>query len=164
MHKWRKLSPVGVREVIVKKLVISPTLFEKIKPVHSRFDLSPCGTEAREKILNAGNELFLSRYSSLKFEGILIDTVAAKISTAGYYQFLALEFLRPSLKVDNSRAGEAHMTFGIDSASSLGTTDVDTPVGTITFHITNSVTPFLFCLAGMDNMKVYYNKLIDLLI
>ncbi|KAI0994594.1 hypothetical protein K3495_g13587 [Podosphaera aphanis] len=59
-HEWRKLSPAGVPEVIVKKMAISPALFGKIKPVHSGFALSPCSTEAREKILNAGNGLFLS--------------------------------------------------------------------------------------------------------
>ncbi|POS84068.1 hypothetical protein EPUL_003472, partial [Erysiphe pulchra] len=56
----RKLSPAGIREVIVKKLSILPALFGKIKPVHSGFALSPCSTEARETILNAGNGLLLS--------------------------------------------------------------------------------------------------------
>ncbi|KHJ33787.1 hypothetical protein EV44_g3595 [Erysiphe necator] len=57
-----------------------------------------------------------------------------------------------------------HITFGIGLISSLGTTDVDTPVGSIKFHITISVTPFLSCLADMDKMKVHYNNLTDLLI
>ncbi|KAI0996724.1 hypothetical protein K3495_g11457, partial [Podosphaera aphanis] len=35
---------------------------------------------------------------------------------------------------------------------------------TITFHITKSTTPFLFCLADMDKMKVHYNNLTDFLI
>lgn len=59
-HEWRKLSPAGIRDVIDKKLAISPSLFGKIKPVKSGFALSPCSTEARENILNAGNSLFLS--------------------------------------------------------------------------------------------------------
>ncbi|POS84848.1 hypothetical protein EPUL_002434 [Erysiphe pulchra] len=59
-HEWRKFSPAGIREVIVKKLSISPTLIGRIKPVHSGFALSPCSTEAWEKILNAGNGLFLT--------------------------------------------------------------------------------------------------------
>ncbi|KHJ32024.1 putative eka-like protein [Erysiphe necator] len=49
-HEWRKLSPAGIREVAVKKLSISPALIGKIKPVHSGFALSPCSTEARDKI------------------------------------------------------------------------------------------------------------------
>ena len=59
-HEWRKLSPAGVREVIVKKLHISPSLLGKIKPVHSGFALSPSSPEAREEMLQAGNGLFLS--------------------------------------------------------------------------------------------------------
>ncbi|POS85141.1 hypothetical protein EPUL_004318 [Erysiphe pulchra] len=99
-----------------------------------------------EHLLTQSRPYLRSRYFSLKFEGILIDTGAAKVSTAEYNQFLALKRLRPTFKTDNSRAGEAHIIFGIGSTSSLGTTDVDTPVGTITFYITNSVTPFLFYL------------------
>ncbi|POS82481.1 hypothetical protein EPUL_005631, partial [Erysiphe pulchra] len=59
-HEWRKLSPAGIREIIVQKLAISPSSFGKIKPVNSGFALSPCSSEARETILNAGNGLFLS--------------------------------------------------------------------------------------------------------
>ncbi|POS85592.1 hypothetical protein EPUL_002819 [Erysiphe pulchra] len=51
-HEWRELSPAGIREVIVQKLAISPSLFGKVKPIHSGFALSPSGTEAREAILN----------------------------------------------------------------------------------------------------------------
>ncbi|KHJ34775.1 putative eka-like protein [Erysiphe necator] len=58
-HEWRKLSPAGVHEIIVKKIAISPALFGKVKPVHSGFALSPFSEEAREKIPNAGNGLFL---------------------------------------------------------------------------------------------------------
>ncbi|KHJ30755.1 putative eka-like protein [Erysiphe necator] len=59
-HEWRKLSPAGIREIIVQKLSISPSLIGKIKPVDSGFALSPCSTEARQAILDAGNGLFLS--------------------------------------------------------------------------------------------------------
>ncbi|KHJ34127.1 putative eka-like protein [Erysiphe necator] len=36
-HDWRKLSSAGIREVIVKKLQISPSLIGKIKTIHSGF-------------------------------------------------------------------------------------------------------------------------------
>ncbi|KHJ32266.1 putative eka-like protein [Erysiphe necator] len=60
-HEWRKLSPAGIREVIVKKLSISPTLIGKIKPVHSGFALSPCSSEAWENILKAGKRSLFDR-------------------------------------------------------------------------------------------------------
>lgn len=54
-----KASLAGIREVIAKKLLISPILIGKIKLINSWFGLSPCGTEAREKIINAENRLLL---------------------------------------------------------------------------------------------------------
>ncbi|KHJ34215.1 putative eka-like protein [Erysiphe necator] len=81
-HEWRKLSPAGIREVIVKKLAISPALFGKIKPVHSGFALSPCSTEARETMLNAGNRLFLSGAKlepATNWTSVIVPTVPATI-------------------------------------------------------------------------------------
>ncbi|POS83107.1 hypothetical protein EPUL_004738 [Erysiphe pulchra] len=81
-HEWRKLSPVGIRQVIVKKLAISPALFGKIKPVHSGFALSPCSTVARETILNAGKGF---SFSGAKLEAatnwvsVIVPTVPSKI-------------------------------------------------------------------------------------
>ncbi|KHJ30784.1 putative eka-like protein [Erysiphe necator] len=79
-HEWRKLSSAGIREVIVKKLSISPTLVGKIKPVRSGFALSPCSTEAREKIFNAANGLFLTGVkleAATNWVSVLIPTVPA---------------------------------------------------------------------------------------
>ncbi|KHJ36012.1 putative eka-like protein [Erysiphe necator] len=45
-HEWSKLSPAGIREVVVKRLAISPPLIGKIKPIHWEFALSPCSAEA----------------------------------------------------------------------------------------------------------------------
>ncbi|KHJ32126.1 hypothetical protein EV44_g3759 [Erysiphe necator] len=81
-HEWRKLSLAGIRGVLVKKLSISPALIGKIKPVHSGFAFSPCSTEARDKILNAGNGLFLSGAkleAATNWVSVLIPTVPAFI-------------------------------------------------------------------------------------
>lgn len=81
-HDWRKLSPAGIREVLVKKLMISPSLIGKIKPVQSGFALSPCSTEAREAILEAGNGLFLSGAKlepATNWVSVLIPTVPSSI-------------------------------------------------------------------------------------
>ncbi|KHJ34349.1 putative eka-like protein [Erysiphe necator] len=53
------MSTMAGRMILQQRLAISPSLFEKIKPVNSGFALSPCSTEAHETILNAGNGLFL---------------------------------------------------------------------------------------------------------
>ncbi|KHJ33346.1 putative eka-like protein [Erysiphe necator] len=81
-HEWRKLSPAGICEIIVKKLSISPTLIGRIKPIHSGFALSPCSTEAREKVLNARNGLFLTGAKleeATNWATVLIPTVPAVI-------------------------------------------------------------------------------------
>ncbi|POS82948.1 hypothetical protein EPUL_005815 [Erysiphe pulchra] len=71
-YEWRKLSPAGICEVIVKKLHISPSLIGRIKPVHSGFALSPCSSKAREEILKAVNGLFLS--------GVKLETATNRVS------------------------------------------------------------------------------------
>ncbi|KHJ33499.1 putative eka-like protein [Erysiphe necator] len=81
-HEWRKLSPAGIREVIVNKLAISPALFGKIKPINSGFALSPCSTEARETMLNAGNGLSLSGAKlepATDWTPVIVPTVPANI-------------------------------------------------------------------------------------
>ncbi|KHJ34274.1 putative eka-like protein [Erysiphe necator] len=81
-HEWRKLSPAGIREVIVKKLLISPSLMRKIKTVHSGFALSPSSSEAREQILKAENGLFLMGAKlepATNWIPILVPTVPAFI-------------------------------------------------------------------------------------
>ncbi|KAI0994222.1 hypothetical protein K3495_g13960, partial [Podosphaera aphanis] len=120
--------------------------------------------KSTKHILTHSDSFMEKPYSSLKFEGIIIDTGAAKISTAGFEQFLALKRLQPELELNTSRAGEAKVTFGIGKTSSIGTIDVCTPIGNITFHVTESTTPFLLCLADMDKMHVHYNNLTNLLV
>lgn len=81
-HEWRKFSPAGIREVIVKKLSTSPTLIGKIKPVNSGLALSPYSTEARKKILNAGNGLSLTGAkleAATNWVTVLIPTALAVI-------------------------------------------------------------------------------------
>ncbi|POS84115.1 hypothetical protein EPUL_002931 [Erysiphe pulchra] len=70
-HEWRKLSPAGIREVIVKKLAISPALFGKIKPVNSGFALCLCSTVARKTILNAGK--------ATNWVSVIVPTILSKI-------------------------------------------------------------------------------------
>ncbi|EAW21010.1 GAG-pre-integrase domain-containing protein [Aspergillus fischeri NRRL 181] len=94
-----------------------------------------------------------NRYSSDTFQGIMPDTGASGVSSAG--EFRALCKLDPKVRLNTSRAGEQKIKFGDgDPKPSLGTADVDTPIGTITFHILPTNTPFLFCLKDMNAMGV----------
>jgi len=48
--------------------------------------------------------------------------------------------------------GIVSVQFGIGSISSIGSIKVDTLIGTVEFHIVKVDTPFLLCLADMDNL------------
>jgi hypothetical protein len=104
-----------------------------------------------------------SRYSSKQFHGIMIDTGAAKRSTAGYGQFQALQRITP-VDIDYSTKGMVSVQFGIGSTSSMGSTMVKTPIGQVEFHIVKADTPFLLSLADMDKLHVYLNNLQDVLV
>ena len=89
---------------------------------------------------------FDNRYSSDIFQGIMPDSGAAGVSTAGNPQFLALQKLDPRVQLDTSTAGDHKIRFGKGTAFSQGTIQVHTPIGTITFHVVPTNTPFLFCI------------------
>lgn len=99
------------------------------------------------------------------FLGIVIDTGASVKSTARYDQFQALQHANPEMEMtlDTSTKGQAKVQFGIGSAISIGSTKVPTPIGEVEFHIVESSTPFLLCLADMDRLQVYYDNTKDVL-
>ena len=105
------------------------------------------------------------RYSKMRFQGILPDTGAARVSTAGKEQYLALQREDPSVQMDESTAGQASIRFGKGSTTtSIGTVTIETPIGTTKFHVLDTPTPFLLCLADMDRLGVYFNNTTDELI
>ncbi|KAL2885168.1 Ribonuclease H-like domain [Ceratocystis lukuohia] len=99
-----------------------------------------------------------SRYSSDEFMGLIIDTGAAKVSTAGISQFKALQALKPELALDTATKGHIKVRFGMGQASSLGTTVIDTGVGSVTFHVMDADTPFLLSLADLDRLGAFFNN------
>ncbi len=107
---------------------------------------------------------FDSRYSSDIFQGIMPDSGAAGVSTAGNPQFLALQKLDPRVQLDTSTAGDHKIRFGKGTAFSQGTIQVYTPIGIITFHVVPANTPFLFCIQDMDAMGVKFDNLRNVLI
>jgi len=94
------------------------------------------------------------KFNDAEFRGLLIDTGAARVSTAGLPQLRALTRLLPDLRLDKSKAGAVRVLFGWDAASSIGTVTVKTPVGAIVFHVIDKATPFIFSLADMDKKRI----------
>jgi hypothetical protein len=115
-----------------------------------------------------GDELFAftfnNRYSSHDFHGIMPDSGAAGISSAGESQLLALQKRDPSIQLDTSTAGSNKIRFGKGMAIVKGIVRVPTPLGTITFHVVPTNTPFLLCLQDMDAMGVRFDNLKNILI
>ena len=96
----------------------------------------------------------------------MIDIGASTKSTAGYGQFQALQRSNSTigLEIDTSTRGQVTVQFGVGSATSIGTTNVYTPIGEVEFHVVEASTPFLLCLADMDRLQVYYNNTRDVLV
>ena len=107
---------------------------------------------------------FDDRYLDAKFQGIMPDTGAAGVSTAGAPQVRALQAIEPSIEIDTSTAGQHKIRFGKGEATSLGTVNVLTPFGTIAFQVVPANTPFLLCIADMDKLGLKLDNLENVLI
>ncbi|KAI0994430.1 hypothetical protein K3495_g13752, partial [Podosphaera aphanis] len=104
------------------------------------------------------------RYSSAVYHGIIPDTGAAGVSTAGKPQVEALIKISPELKINTETAGQHNIRFGKGMASTIGTICVKTLLGPITFHVVPANTPFLYCIQDMDKMGVKLDNLKNVLI
>jgi hypothetical protein len=104
-----------------------------------------------------------ARYSTDRFYGVVIDTRASQKSTAGYGQVLAYQKSYP-VTIDIAKARMVKVQFGIGTASLIGLITINTPIGSVEFHIVRADTPFLLCLTDMDALRVYYNNLENTLI
>ncbi|KAF8854920.1 hypothetical protein BDZ45DRAFT_627121 [Acephala macrosclerotiorum] len=107
---------------------------------------------------------FEDRYSSEVFQGIMPDSGAAGVSTAGQLQFMALRKINASVQLDTATAGAHKIRFSKGTAVSQRTIRVDTPLGVIIFHVVPTNTPFLFCIQDMDKMGVKLDNLENVLI
>lgn len=119
----------------------------------------------RHRIIGQNNKdslpataFILDHYTNEAFQGILPDTGAARNSTAGKGQFEALQ-KEIKLVFNENTAGAVTISFGNGKPlSSIGSTVVKTPIGSIEFHILDTPTPFLLCLRDMDRLGVYLNN------
>src|SRR6266536_1284922 len=103
-------------------------------------------------------------YSSYEFQGIMLDSRATGISLASEPQVLALQKKDPTIQLDTSTARSNTIRFGKGTATVKGVVRVPTPLGTITFHVVPTNTPFLLCLQDIDIMRVRFDNLKNILI
>lgn len=121
-------------------------------------------TQSTDNITDVVTTYTLTRYSNDCFAGVLIDTGSAKVSTAGERQYNAYIKAFGDTALDQSTSGSVSIQFGIGKATSIGSVQVYMPIGTATFHVMPTDTPFLLCLQDMDRMGVYYNNIRDAII
>lgn len=107
-----------------------------------------------------------ARFGS-NFKGVMVDTGAARGSSAGKTQYEAYRAtIGKDVLIDESRAAKCH--FGIGSAMSLGIAPINFPVGpmwlTCNAHIVDANTPILMSIDDMDLLGIYLNNLQNVLI
>lgn len=102
-------------------------------------------------------------YHSERFYGIMIDTGAAYLSSAGMNQLLALQKQQVA-ELDTSKANTARFKYGKGRAYSKGTVTLHTPIGVVAFHVVDADCPFLLSLADMDRLGYYLNNVQNLMV
>ena len=106
----------------------------------------------------------LSNQYSTKYQGELWDTGAAAVSTVGKAQLEAYIRENPRTKIDWT-PGKTNVSFGGQGhQGSIGTVRIDNPIGTVTYYILNSPTPFLLSLADADRLGAYFNNISNVIV
>lgn len=121
-------------------------------------DIWKCDTET------PSNQFTLSDPYRTEYQGELWDTGASNYSTVGKNQLEAYLRLNPHTKVDWS-PGSAHIRFGGSPATTaLGTVRIKNALGTTTYHILDTPTPFLFSLKDADRVRAYFDNTKDIIV
>jgi hypothetical protein len=98
------------------------------------------------------------------YQGELWDTGAAKVSTVGKSQLEAYLRENPRTKVDWT-PGTTNISFGGQGPTpSQGTVRIHNPIGTVTYHVLGTPTPFLLCLADADRLGAYFNNVRNVIV
>ncbi|CCU74673.1 hypothetical protein BGHDH14_bgh03207 [Blumeria hordei DH14] len=95
----------------------------------------------------------LDRYSANVFQGIIPNSGAAEISTAGEAEFEALCQIDPTISLVPPQ-DKSTVRFGDAAAQKpLDMTAINTPFGLVVFHILQTKTPFLLNVRGMARLQ-----------
>jgi hypothetical protein len=113
--------------------------------------------------VTAAAQFFLKdRYSIYRFQGILPNTGASEFSTAGKKQFLVLQRKNPLISLNQNNAGIARVKFNnSESVELIGSVNMKTFIGIITFYVLKALTLFLICFRNINRLKVYFNNIIN---
>ncbi|RKF72448.1 hypothetical protein GcM1_248171 [Golovinomyces cichoracearum] len=87
----------------------------------------------------------------------------ANRSTVGYNQYIAFKNLF-GVDIDPSPKFKVNIWFGIGTTTTIGAIHVENPIGLVDFYVAQTDTPFLLSHADLDNLKVYFNSVDDILV
>jgi hypothetical protein len=105
-----------------------------------------------------------NQYSNVTFQGIILDSGAAGVSIARKLQVIIFQKLDPIISIDISITRNHKIRFGKKKAMSIGTIQISTPLGNITFHVLPTNILFLYCLQDMDRIKVKLDNIQNMLV
>ncbi|KHJ34622.1 putative eka-like protein [Erysiphe necator] len=100
------LSPAGFREIITKRLSVSPASIGLIKPVRSGFALSPYSSDSRKNLLSAARGLFISGATletASNWTPILVPTIPRSIWTVEGHIEITKSILADEIKRVSSK-------------------------------------------------------------
>lgn len=103
------------------------------------------------------NSLTDLQYNDTKLKELLIDSGASTWLIGGIGQLKVLKQLNNSIQPNKNTARSANFIFGIRSVALIGSVDLDTLLGLITFYIVPVNTLFLLYLAKINKHRAFFN-------
>ncbi len=102
-----------------------------------------------------------SRYDDREFKNLLIDHDVAIRSSKNIEQYTTLKRL---FNIDLNKNDISKFKFDIDNSFSIDSINLNISIDRIKFDIILVNISFLFCLADLDRLDIYFNNLINMLI
>ncbi len=104
----------------------------------------------------------IERYTSEMFYDIMIDSNASIRSIVEYEQYLAF-IKNTSIDLNRTKTDSVNVQFEIESTASLKSLIIDISIELVEFHMIKTDTSFLLNLADMNELKIYFNNVENIL-
>lgn len=109
--------------------------------------------------------IVIERYNDQQFYDIMIDSDIFRHSTAKYKQYLAYSKDNENLiKLNIITAERVIVQFEVESVFFIESIMIQLSIDSIEFHIVKANIFFLFCLADMNRLRVFFGNVINMLV
>jgi hypothetical protein len=89
----------------------------------------------------------------------MLDNRTAGVSITRKPQVVTLQKLDPIISIDISTTRNHKIRFGKEEVMFIGTIQISTPLGNITFYVFLTNILFLYCLQDIDRIKIKLNNI-----